>query len=202
MTAVKNNAQCRKTPGVRRLVVVGTTGSGKTTLARELSRILGVTHVELDAYRHGPNWRETPDDLFREQLADALRGDRWVADGNYSVARDVVWPRATALVWIDYPIRVPLWRLFWRTLRRGVTRQRLWNDNKENLFEHFFTTRSLFVWALKSHWRRRKTMPAVLGQAEYAHLEVIRLRSPSAVEEWLTGIRSAQSGAIHQRGYT
>ena len=83
-----------------RVVVIGTSGAGKTTMARKLAQTLDRPHIEFDAYRHGPNWTETPDDLFREQLKEALQGDRWVADGNYGVARDVVWPRATTLVWL------------------------------------------------------------------------------------------------------
>lgn len=91
-----------------RVVVVGNSGSGKTTLAGQLAHRFGVPHVEFDAIRHGPNWVETPDDTFREILADALSGDSWVADGNYSIARDLVWPRATSLIWLDYPFGVIL----------------------------------------------------------------------------------------------
>ena len=195
-----------------RIVVVGTTGSGKTTVAKEIARILGVPHVEFDAYRHGPNWVETPDPIVRENLAGALSGDRWVADGNYSVARDIVWPRATRLVWLDYPIRVVLWRLFWRIMRRGISRQELWNGNRENIWEHFLTRDSLFVWALKSHWRRRRTFPAAFEQREYSHLEVVRHRSPNppetGSESWIQlgggrcNVRPEQStdcGAAHPR---
>jgi len=64
-----------------RFVVIGTSGAGKTTVAKEIARILEVPHVELDSYRHGPNWTETPDDIFRDQLSEALQGDAWVADG-------------------------------------------------------------------------------------------------------------------------
>ena len=145
--------------------------------------------MEFDAYRHGPNWTETPDDIFREQLAEALQGERWVADGNYSVTRDVVWPRATALVWLDYPMRVVLWRLFWRILRRGIFRQDLWNGNKENIWGHFFTKDSLFVWVFKTHWRRRRTMPVAFSQPEYTHLHIVRLYSSKATEKWLSKLK-------------
>ena len=178
----------------RRLVVIGTSGAGKTTVARQVSSILAVPHIEFDAYRHGPNWAETPDDLFRERLSAALRGDEWVADGNYSIARDVVWPRATTLVWLDYPMRVVMWRLFWRTMRRGVLREELWNGNNENLWWHLVPRRSLFVWAWQTHWRRRRTMPAAIAQPEHAHLEVVRLRSSKATREWL---RTLQTMTAH-----
>ena len=173
---------------LRRVVVIGTTGSGKTTLARELARAQGVVHVEMDAYRHGPNWAETPDDEFCRLLAHALRDDRWVADGNYRVTRGVVWTRATAIVWLDYAFPLVFWRLFCRTLRRGILRETLWNGNKENLFEHFFTRNSLFLWAIKSHWLRRRTLPSELAEPQYAHLRVVRLRSPRAASRWLASI--------------
>ena len=175
----------RGTRTTDRIVVIGTSGAGKTTMARSIAQALGRTHVEFDSYRHGPNWTETPDDEFRAQLSEALRGDEWVADGNYSVARDVVWPRATMLVWLDYPINVVMWRLFWRTMRRGIFRQRLWNGNRESLWQHLFSRQSLFLWVLQTHWRRRRTLPPVMTQPEHAHLDVVRLRSPGAARRWL-----------------
>ncbi len=173
-----------------RIVVIGTSGSGKTTMAKDLSKILGVPHVEFDSYRHGPNWTETPDDTFREQLAEALTADRWVADGNYSVARDVVWPQATALVWLDFPFPVVFRRLFWRTMKRGVFRVELWNGNRENLWEHFFSRDSLFLWAFNTHWKRRRSIPPALAQPEYAHLRLVRLRSPRMARSWLKSVVS------------
>ena len=174
---------------LRRVVVIGTTGSGKTTLARELADAQGATHVEFDAYRHGPNWTETPDEEFCRLLAEALSGDRWVADGNYSVTRDTVWPRATAIVWLDLPFGLVFWRLLLRTLRRGILRETLWNGNKENLFSHFFTRDSLFWWAFKSHWRRRRTLPAALAESQYVHLQLVRLRSPRETARWLADVK-------------
>jgi adenylate kinase family enzyme len=172
----------------RRIVVIGTSGAGKTTVAKEIARILDVSHVEFDSYRHGPNWTETPDDMFRAQLGEALQGDKWVADGNYGIARDVVWPRATMVIWLDYSLHIVMWRLFWRTMRRGILRQELWNGNKEKLWWHFFTRQSLFLWAWRSHWRRRRTLPEVFARPEHAHLQVVRLRSPKSTQKWVAAL--------------
>ena len=168
-----------------RMVLIGTTGAGKTTTARKIAVALNMPHIEFDAIRHGPNWTETPDDVFRERLRLELRGDRWVGDGNYGIARDVVWPRATMLVWLDYPIPVVMWRLFWRTIRRGVFRQELWHGNRERIWWHFFSRQSLFLWALRTHWQRRRTIPAALAHPEHLHLDLVHLRSPKATHQWL-----------------
>ena len=171
---------------VERLVLIGTSGAGKTTMAKRIARVLDMPHVEFDAIRHGPNWTETPDDVFRETLRDRLQGDRWVGDGNYSLARDVVWPRATQVVWLDFPIRVVMWRLFWRTMRRGVFRQELWNGNREKIWWHFFSRQSLFLWVMQTHWRRRRTIPEALARPEHAHLDLVHLQSPKQAREWLS----------------
>jgi adenylate kinase family enzyme len=170
---------------IRRVVVIGTTGAGKTALARLLSSKLGVPHVEFDAYRHGPNWKETPDDVFRRNIQNALKSEGWVADGNYSIARDIVWSNATTLIWLDYSFGLVFWRLFWRTIGRAVRRTELWNGNREAVWRHFLTTDSLFLWAFKTHWSRRRRLAAVFDGPEYAHLTVIRFRTPSQLSDWM-----------------
>src|SRR4051812_23251994 len=106
-------------PG-RRINVVGTSGSGKTTMARDLAGILGVPHVELDALHWGPNWTEEPDEVFRERVDTLLVGDGWTTDGNYRTVRDIVWGRADTVVWLDYSLPLILWRLSRRTFGRAL----------------------------------------------------------------------------------
>ena len=169
----------------QRTVVVGTTGSGKTTVARQLAQRLGYPYVELDALFWGSNWTPVPFDVFRERTAQALRGDAWAAGGNYGAARDVVWGRADTLVWLDYPLPLIMWQLFRRTIRRIVTREVLWSSNRETFRGQFLSRDSLFVWALNSHARHRREYVAALASPEYAHLAVVRLRSRRETREWL-----------------
>ena len=172
----------------RRIVVVGTTGCGKTTLARQLAQRLAIPHVELDALHWDPDWTPALPDLFRERTTQALRGEAWVVDGNYHVVRDVIWSRADTVVWLDYALPVILARLVWRTLRRIVTREVLWNENRERFLVQILSRDSLFLWALRSYPRRRREYPLLLQQPAYAHLGVIRLPSPRATRTWLSQI--------------
>jgi adenylate kinase family enzyme len=173
----------------RRIAVVGTTGSGKTTLARRVSRLLAIPHVELDALHWGPDWTPAQPEIFRQRTAQTLSGDAWVVDGNYSKVRDVVWQRADTVVWLDYGLPVVLWRLARRTLRRIFTQEKLWSGNREQVRVQFFTRDSLFLWALRTYPRRRKEYPVLFEKSEYAHLAVVRLRSPRAARDWLESLR-------------
>jgi adenylate kinase family enzyme len=174
--------------GPRRTAVVGTSGSGKTTLARRLAQRLGIAHVELDSLHWGPDWTPAPRDAFRECVARALSGEAWTTDGNYGAVRDIVWRRADTVVWLDYPLPVVMGRVTWRTIRRSVLREDLWNGNRERFREAFLGRESIIWWALSTYRRRKKQYPVLFGQPEYAHLRVVHLASPRAAHEWLDGL--------------
>lgn len=116
-----------------RILVVGTSGSGKTTLAAEIARQLGVPHIELDALHWLPGWVASPEPELRGLVADAAAGENWVADGNYSMVRDILWPRGTMVVWLNYSRRVVMWRVLQRTVRRALFRTPLFSGNRESL---------------------------------------------------------------------
>jgi len=171
-----------------RIAVVGTTGSGKTTLAQRIALHLALPHVELDALHWGPDWSEAPIEAFREQTSAALAGERWVVDGNYSRVRDIVWARADTVVWLDYPLWLILARLLRRTCRRVFTRQMLWGNNRESFRTQFFSRDSLFVWVWRTYPRRRQEYPLLLAEPQHAHLTAVRLRSPRQTRRWLASL--------------
>ena len=112
-----------------RLVVVGCSGSGKTTMARALARALNVPHVELDGLNWDPGWRnltaEDPE-TFRRRIAAAAAGDAWVMDGNYVAVEGDHWARATAFVWMDTPRWRVMPQVIWRSVSRAVAGRELW----------------------------------------------------------------------------
>lgn len=177
---------------MKRVVVVGTTGSGKSTLAARLAGLLGCPFIEPDALFWGANWTPVPREEFRAKVAEAIAGDAWTIGGNYSVARDLIWRRADTLIWLDYPLPLVLWRLSWRTLHRIITQETLWGGNVESWRGQFASRDSLFIFAVKTHFRRRREMPALLAQLEYAHLCTRHFRQPRATEAWLRRVPTAE----------
>jgi len=171
----------------QRIVVIGTTGSGKSVLSARLAHALGAAFVELDALHWGPGWTAAAPEVLRARAEEATRGPAWVVAGNYRHVRDVVWPRAQVIVWLDYAFPRVFWRLGARTLKRGVTREVLWNGNREYLWEHamLWSERSLFHWLFKTYWRNRREYPLLFARPEHAHLEIVRLRTPRETEAWL-----------------
>ena len=176
--------------GLARVVVVGATGAGKSTFARRLAARLGGAYVELDELFWDADWTEAAPDVFRARVARATAGPRWVVAGNYGRVRDLLWPRADTIVWLDYAFPLVLSRLTVRTARRAVTREVLWNGNRERLLEHcrIWSEKSLFHWLFKTYWASRRELPGLFAQPAHAHLRIARLRRPREAEAWLAGL--------------
>ena len=177
---------------MQRINVVGTSCSGKSTLARAIARRRKLPFVELDALFWGPGWKPVTPDLFRSLVSDAVVADRWVLDGGYSTVRPIIWERADTIIWLDYPMRTVLARWARRTLIRLGTREEFWpgTGNRERL-SHIVGRDSLLSWILSTHRRRRRTMANEL--AAHPRLRLIRLRSPFQTAQWLATIQPASS---------
>jgi adenylate kinase family enzyme len=168
--------------------VVGSSGAGKTTVARELAARLNVPHVELDAIFHQPGWTPLPPDEFAARVATAADRDGWVIDGNYSVVRPLVWARADTVVWLDLPRRTVMRRIVWRTLRRAAIRAELWNGNRErwrNLFS-LDPEESVIAWAWQKHGAYKQRYAAAARDPANAHLGFIRIVTRADVKRLLS----------------
>lgn len=176
--------------GCQRMLILGRTGSGKTTLARALSAAIGVPHVELDALYFGPNFSTVPLPVLRDRTTAAIAGDRWVTDGNKSAVRDLVWPRADSIIWLDYPVAVSVWRLGKRALWRTsvLKAQAGQTGGKAGLPKQLLSAAKGVLTALRSHMGQRRQYPRMFAEPENQHLAVVRLRSPRATRRWLAQV--------------
>jgi len=173
---------------VRRVLVVGTTGSGKTTVARELARQLAVPHIELDELYWLPGWQSPDEDVFRAHVADAIDGtdaDGWVVCGNYRPQTvDITWPHADTVVWLDLPRRVVFTRIVRRTASRIFRRQELYNGNRET-WRSALAPEGILRWALFSFDRNRDRYCEMSRDPNFAHIEWIRLHRRRDVRRFL-----------------
>jgi len=172
----------------RRVNVVGTSSSGKTTFAQTLADCLGIPHVELDSFHWGPGWAAATPGEMRDRVAGAAAAEAWVIDGNYSLSRDIVWARAQAIVWLDYPLRTILRRYAARTVRRIRAGEEIWpgTGNREELSTRLLSRDGLLWWILTTYRRRRREYPLLLER--HPRLVAVRLRSPAEADAWLDAL--------------
>lgn len=177
------------TNGPRRILVAGTSGSGKSTVAADVAVRTGLPYVELDALRHGPGWVVRPE-FVADGTALAAR-DAWITEWQYSALRPLLLDRRSC------GPDLPRWRVFAqlvsRTVRRRLRRTVLGNGNVEPpLWSVFTDPEHLLRWAWRSH--PRTALRIARAQADGRCPPVVRLRSRSAVRAWLAGLKPSGGG--------
>lgn len=168
-----------------RYVIVGTSGAGKSTFATALARAADCPHIELDALYWGPGWTAVPHAQFEARVRAATEGERWVADGNYTAVRDVLWARATHIVWLNYGRSVVFPRVLWRTLGRGLLGTRLSHGNRESLRMAFFSRDSVLWWSVSTFAQNRAKFAGLRGDPAHAHLQWTEITRPSRTRAFI-----------------
>jgi adenylate kinase family enzyme len=176
-------------PKLQRVAVIGLAGSGKSTLAANLAQIIGGVHIELDQLHWEANWTPAPADVFRARVTEVVAGDCWVACGNYSIVRDLVWTRADHIVWLDYGLPRIQARVLHRTLRRLWSSEQVCNGNRES-FRSLFGHNSLLAYNRDAIIRHRDLYPNLL--AFHATARTVHHRSPKETETWLAGMTAGK----------
>jgi len=168
---------------MRRVLVLGPCGAGKSTFARRLGDATGLPVVYLDQEFWKPGWVMTPRAVWEQRVRELAAGDRWVMDGNYDSTLHLRTPRADTIVYLDFPRRLFMARIFRRIAAdHGRTRVDMAPGCPERLNLEFFR----FAWNFN-----RDVRPAVLDTiARLApRSELLVFTHPAAAETWLTKIR-------------
>jgi hypothetical protein len=177
---------------VQRCLIVGAGGSGKTTIARRLAPFVDGPVVDLDDLFWNPGWVPSTPDALRRRVAAATGGAGWIVAGNYTTTlRDVLWPRADTVVWLDLPRRVTFWRLVRRTIGDTLMRRELWPGCRQTPLVPFRTHLFSASWAQTAKYRVR--YQEFLARPDVAHVQVRRFARQRDLDRWIDALRPEQS---------
>lgn len=172
---------------MKKINVVGTSGSGKSTFSRKLASKLGYPHLEMDALYWRPNWGEPTDEEFFTILRKRLSAPTWVLDGNYNRTVFVKWAEVDTVVWLDFSFPRTLYQAVRRAFVRSLTRQELWpgTNNVETFRKSFMSRDSIILWTIQSFKKNRERYPQLFLDPKYQHIKFIRLTSPRMAKAFL-----------------
>lgn len=172
----------------QRIHVIGNSCSGKSTLAAELSGLLNIPVVELDALNWLPNWvglNETAPELLEQKIQTATAGETWILAGSYErFVRPIAWSRLNTIIWLDLPLHVLLKRVIKRSWQRWYSQELLWGTNRENFWRQlkiWNKKESLIWWILTQYQHKRRQMLESMLKPEWQYIRFIRLTSEQEV---------------------
>lgn len=178
---------------MKRINVIGTSGSGKSTFSKKLSAVLDIPYIEMDSIFWGKDWYWPTDDVFFSDLQQALSQKTWVLDGNYSRTTSIKWKDVDTIIWIDFGFIRTLYQACSRALKRLITQEELWpgTGNRESL-KKLLSKDSIVLWTLKNYKKTRIKYQKLMVDDSYQHIEFIRLTSPSDCRAFLRNIAQNQ----------
>ncbi|MGE0699803.1 MAG: topology modulation protein [Hyphomicrobiaceae bacterium] len=167
---------------MRRILIIGPSGSGKSWLAQKVGSGLGLEVIHLDKVYWQPGWTAPDTTTWRERVTDLTAGDAWVMDGNYNRTLPARLQRAHAIIWLDLPRRIYFPRAVWRSLRHyGRVRQDSAEGCPERLDPDFICK---YVWT----YPQRRDQDAALMAGLPPHVRGFALRSRRDVRQFVAGL--------------
>ncbi len=155
-----------------KISIRGVACSGKTTLAKRLSKEFNIPHIELDELYWLPGWKERELNELLSKVEKKISQDSWVIDGNYSKVYKNLDVSPDYLIYLDYSLLKILIRCCKRSFNRIYTQKKVCNGNIEKL-SSVFSSDSIFVWILKTYKLRKREIKD-LEKSCYNNLVIIR----------------------------
>jgi adenylate kinase family enzyme len=162
-------------PTTGNIFVVGTSGSGKSTVAKRISAALGHKHVEIDALLWLPNWTQRDSSELAKLLQAELAQGRIVMDGNFAT-KGIAPNEGDVLIFLDYPRWRIISRLIRRSLARVILRKELWSGNREE-FQFLISSDpeiNPILHAFKTHSFRHHSYTKLLEESQHTSNHIIK----------------------------
>ena len=182
---------------MKRINVVGTSASRKTTFSKKLSKKLNLTYIELDHLFWLDDWQETPDFEFFQKIAQAIAyadidqiKQGYVIDGNYSRTTHLTWREIDTVIWLDLPFYLNLFQSVQRAFSRAISQKPFWeNSNNTESFTRMFTRDSIILWMIKTHKKNRKKYHDKMKDSQFSHVQFIHITTRKQMEQFLENLK-------------
>lgn len=170
---------------MKRIMIVGTAGSGKTSLAKSLSQKLLLPHYELDSFYWLPNWQIRPHNEFKKLVQETIAKDKWIICGDNTELRAITWAKTDTVIWLDYSFCRCFWQALKRSLINIIKHRPCCNGNYESFSRLLFSKNSILLWVIKGYRKKKKRYPLLIKDPAYKYITFIHLRSPKETKKWL-----------------
>jgi adenylate kinase family enzyme len=166
---------------MKKIIVIGSGGAGKSTFSKQLGNALNIEVIHLDALYWKPNWVKTPRDEWTEIVRNLLEHDSWIMDGNFGGTREMRLKACDTIVFLDISRRVCLYRVLKRFfLYRGNTRPDMADGCNEKIDMEFIA----WIWNYP-----KRNRPRILEEIEhYSEKRLVILRSTREIDLFLQGL--------------
>jgi len=164
---------------MRKILVIGSGGAGKSTFSIRLSKILNIEVIHLDTRYWQPGWVEPSKEEWKKTIEMLIARETWIMDGNYSGTLDLRIVACDTLIFLDISPWVCVWRVIKRLMRHRNTRR---PDMAEGCHERFDLSFVLWVWNYRK--RSRPRIVKLIGENTEGK-KIIFLRSNEAMERFL-----------------
>jgi adenylate kinase family enzyme len=164
---------------MKRVLIIGSGGAGKSTVAERLGQLLNIEVLHLDKFYWRAGWIETPKAEWLKTVEELAGRDAWIMDGNYSGTLEMRLAACDTVIFLDMPTLLCLWRVMKRAM---MYRNRSRPDMAEGCREKFNLEFISWVWSYRS-----RTRPKIVRMLESkaAEKRIVWLRSQSEVELFL-----------------
>lgn len=172
---------------MKRINVIGSSGSGKSTFSRKLSEKINYPYLEMDSMFWQSNWVESSNEEFFTKLTEQTSQPTWVLDGNYNRTASIKWAEVDTIIWIDYSFSRTVYQAIKRAIIRSITKKELWEGtgNVESIRKSFFSKQSIILWTLNTYKKNRIRYQKLFKDPNYQHINFIRITNPKMAKNFI-----------------
>ncbi|HIA92268.1 TPA: hypothetical protein EYO12_04130 [Candidatus Saccharibacteria bacterium] len=175
---------------MKKVQITGYGGSGKTTLANNLSQKLHIPHYEIDGLFWLENWQMKNTELFTREIGHIVATESWIICGAYNkILKGRIPKQADTIVVLCYPLRIIFWRSLKRTVQRAMTHKRLWGTNYESRTNLLLRPRRTHTGIMVRKYIKNGRYYFLDRAKEFAsQRSIVSFNHPKELEQWLTDL--------------